>query len=361
MGLVAHWLKAGANDELRITSTVATTSIAVGQYVCRTGYVQQNRCGKITDTDYANGGNLHMKAAKVCSGDGDSGGPWWDPANGRAYGINVGSSVGGTTCPNNDVAWFTPIRDAEFYLGANVLIKGGKTSRPAIRRGNLSMLNPIAQDTIFAPINFNFANPDDVPVYCDWNGDGLKTIGVFRNSNATFYLRNTNSDGTPDYTIQFGSPGNQPLCGDWDGDGFASIGVYQSGTFYLRNALSPGGPSYQFAYGDPTGDTPLVGDWDGNGTTTAGIWRPVSTVGEFHLRNEHSGGAANVSVSWGNNTDVPVVGNWDGDNDDNFGVARLQSQAGGTYYTWYLNGTNASAPHIHSFFFGVPGDVLRTW
>ena len=52
----------------------------------------------------------------------------------------------------------------------------------------------------------------------DWDGDGGTTIGVFRPSNATFFLRNSNSAGFSIGGFRFGSSGDIPVAGDWDGD-----------------------------------------------------------------------------------------------------------------------------------------------
>ncbi|TKJ46448.1 hypothetical protein CEE34_08920, partial [Candidatus Aerophobetes bacterium Ae_b3a] len=91
------------------------------------------------------------------------------------------------------------------------------------------------------------------------------TIGVFRPSQAKFYLRNSNTSGYQDIApFCYGIPGDTPIAGDWDGDGIDTIGIFRSSQakFYLRNSNTSG---YQdiapFCYGIP-GDTPIAGDWD---------------------------------------------------------------------------------------------------
>jgi lysyl endopeptidase len=49
----------------------------------------------------------------------------------------------------------------------------------------------------------------------DWNGDGIDTVGIYRNN--AFYLRNTNTAGNADVSLLFGVPGDAPLVGDWNG------------------------------------------------------------------------------------------------------------------------------------------------
>src|SRR6185436_18159275 len=93
-----------------------------------------------------------------------------------------------------------------------------------------------------ADIGFAFGNDGDVPVAGDWDGDGVSSVGVYRPSNGTFYLRNHNWAGAAEVTARFGNLGDKPVVGDWDGDGDTTISVYRpgNGTFYLRNANSAG-------------------------------------------------------------------------------------------------------------------------
>lgn len=43
----------------------------------------------------------------------------------------------------------------------------------------------------------------DVPVVGDWDGDRTTTIGLYRPSDRTFYLRNSNTYGIADLVIPF--------------------------------------------------------------------------------------------------------------------------------------------------------------
>ncbi|MDG4785064.1 hypothetical protein O7626_03800 [Micromonospora sp. WMMD1102] len=63
---------------------------------------------------------------------------------------------------------------------------------------------------------WNAAGPrvEDIPVSGDWNGDGKDTIGVFRPSNSTWYLRDTNSgDATTIFKFGHGPSGDHPVAG----------------------------------------------------------------------------------------------------------------------------------------------------
>jgi glucose/arabinose dehydrogenase len=152
---------------------------------------------------------------------------------------------------------------------------------------------------------FSFGDPGDIPICGDWNGDSKDSVGVFRNG--VFYLKNTNHTGVADITFGFGDPGDRPVVGDWNGDGKTTIGVLRNGVFFLRNSNSTGVADATFGYGQ-AGDVPVAGDWDGNGSTTIGVWRP----GVFLLRNSNTTGVAQITAGFGNGSDTPAVGNFDG-------------------------------------------------
>ncbi|GAB4555888.1 MAG: hypothetical protein OHK0023_27650 [Anaerolineae bacterium] len=177
--------------------------------------------------------------------------------------------------------------------------------------------------------------PGDLPVTGDWDGDGVETVGVFRNG--TFLLKNENNDGAGvAYTISFGAAGDLPVAGDWDNDGIETIGVFRpsTGAFYLRNSLTDGAPDFIMSFGQ-AGDKPLVGDWNGNGSDTVGIFRPSEA--RFFLLSEVCANCipnVDASVWYGlpNNTDLPVVGDWNGDGITGIGVFRTTN---GIYYLKY--------------------------
>lgn len=150
------------------------------------------------------------------------------------------------------------------------------------------------------------------PVY------GTQTIGSYNPGAATFYLRNTNTPGAADTTVQYGNANWIPLAGDWDGglDGNdeMTIGVYDpaTGWFYLRNSNTPGPADTAFQYGN-LGWLPIAGDWDGNGFWSIGLYDPATST--FYLRNENSSGSADVTVQFGNAGWKPLAGDWDGHDD----------------------------------------------
>ena len=116
--------------------------------------------------------------------------------------------------------------------------------------------------------------PGDVPMLCDWDGDGIDTVGLYRPTEGYVYLRNTNTLGFADTEFFYGIPSDVPLCGDWDGDGTDTVGVYRVADrrFYLRNANTLGFADVVVEWGDD-GDQPIVGDWDGDGIDTVAVIR----------------------------------------------------------------------------------------
>lgn len=162
-------------------------------------------------------------------------------------------------------------------------------------------------------------------------------------SGVDFQLRNSNTAGTPDLSFSYGLAGDVPLACDWDGDGIDTPGVFRAGVFQLRNSNSAGKPAKSFAYGQ-AGDVPLCGDWNGNSVDTIGVFR----AGTFYLRNSNSAGASNLTIVYGEPADTPVAGDWNGDGIDSIGVVR---SAG-----WYLSDKNRAPKTAHQFTFGKPGD-----
>ena len=49
----------------------------------------------------------------------------------------------------------------------------------------------------------------------DWNGDGIDSVGVFRPTNTTVYLRNLNTTGAHGISYMFGQPTWLPTAGIW--------------------------------------------------------------------------------------------------------------------------------------------------
>lgn len=177
---------------------------------------------------------------------------------------------------------------------------GNGTGTPGLYRqsdGFVYLRNSNTQGV--ADLEFYFGNPGDVPLIGDFNGDGKDTVSIWRASEARVYVINKLGSaggglGAADYSFGFGNPGDQPFVGDFDGDGIDTIGLYRQSTgfVYFRNALSTGNAHFSFFYGNP-GDSILAGDWDGDGDDTVAVYRPSTRRVYVNLKN--SSGAADWS------------------------------------------------------------------
>lgn len=131
---------------------------------------------------------------------------------------------------------------------------------------------------------FHYGTPGDTPIAGDWNGDGIRTIGVFRDG---VWTLDTNGDGRlteVDQTFEFGAAGDLPAVGDWDGNGVDDLGVFRDGKWVVdtnRNRQIDAVDTV-FELGG-AGDQPIVGDWDGDGVDEPGTVGPHQPAPEFRM------------------------------------------------------------------------------
>jgi hypothetical protein len=189
----------------------------------------------------------------------------------------------------------------------------------------------------------------------DWDGDGDDTVGLYDPSTGFFFLKNSNTPGNADLVFSFGpgGPNFTPVVGDWDGNGTETIGIYDNttGFFFLRNANTPGPADLVFSFGPGAGFVPVIGDWDGNGTDTVGIYGAAS--GFFFLKNSNAGGGADLTFGFGPTGlgAMPIAGNWDATPGDSVGVylptfgvdfLRNANSSGNADYTVSFGAANAT-------------------
>jgi serine-aspartate repeat-containing protein C/D/E len=120
---------------------------------------------------------------------------------------------------------------------------------------------------------FEYGTKGDRAVVGDWNGDGIYTIGIFRNG---VWFLDMDGDGRwsdGDLMVEFGQEGDLPVVGDWTGDGITKLGVYRNGKFYLDT-----NNNHQLDAADKVielgraGDRPVAGDWNGDGIDKVGVY-----------------------------------------------------------------------------------------
>ena len=205
----------------------------------------------------------------------------------------------------------------------------------------------------------------DIPIVGDWDGDGIDTPGLWRPSTATFYLWDKWRGldiAKAQYQFVFGLSSDKPVVGDWDGDGRDGVGVFRAsnGTQYLKNKLVAGSPDYSVVFGT-SGDRALGGDWNQDGDYSAGVYRP--STGKFYLtnRNLNGSGSNDVSVALsGLAGDLPVAGDWSHNGSSGVGLFRA-----GTFYLLPNNGSpdgtifrdGFEAPVLTTVAFGTAGDI----
>ncbi len=212
-----------------------------------------------------------------------------------------------------------------------------------------------------ADITLNFGLAGDIAIAGDWDGDGIDTPGVFRPSTGQFILRRNNSPFCPipafcsDIIIHFGQFGDLPVVGDWNGDGIDTPGVFRNGLWLLTNGINGQNVNntappinFTFAFGG-AGDLPVTGDWNGDGLDTIGVFRVGANILTNKLADFDPVEA--FTFSFGGAGDLPVSGDWDGDGVDTIGVFRNNF---GFILTNRL--ANFDATEAFTVNFGVQGD-----
>ncbi len=113
---------------------------------------------------------------------------------------------------------------------------------------------------------FRYGNAADIAIAGDWNGSGIRGIGIFRDGS---WKLDTNGNGrgdSEDTQFVFGGKGDLPVIGDFNGDGIDEVGVFHEGTWTIdtNNNRELDAQDLVFQLGDAD-DLPVVGDFDGDG------------------------------------------------------------------------------------------------
>jgi hypothetical protein len=155
-----------------------------------------------------------------------------------------------------------------------------------------------------ADVRFFFGNPGDLPLAGDFDGDGCDSLSIYRPSESRIFIINElgSNDaglGAAEFDFFFGNPGDKPFVGDFDGNGVDTVGLHResTGLVYFRNTLTTGIAHSQFIYGDP-GDVLVAGDWDGDGDDTVAVYRPSN--GLLYVKLNNTQGYADAAIPAGN-------------------------------------------------------------
>jgi serine-aspartate repeat-containing protein C/D/E len=122
---------------------------------------------------------------------------------------------------------------------------------------------------------FHYGEPGDVPLSGDWNGDGVKQIGVFHDGQWYLDLDGDGKFTERDAAFVFGQAGDIPVVGDFNGDGVDDIGVYRNGHWIVdtNGNHKMDAKDKVFELGG-AGDKPVVGDWNDDGVDDPGVYHP---------------------------------------------------------------------------------------
>jgi hypothetical protein len=212
------------------------------------------------------------------------------------------------------VVWYgddnaPPLVDNEYEIFGQLLENRGDTvGLVDVSQGMWHLRNSSGAIT-----SFWYGNPGDLPIAGDWDGDGVATPGLYRQSDGFFYSRNSNSTGIADAECFAGNPEDVPVVGDWDGDGDDNLGIYRPSEqkFYLFTITCTGSPmgaaQIELLFGNP-GDKPAAGDWDGDGIDEPGLHR--ESTGFFYWRNTLDTGIASGEIFFGDPADRFASGDW---------------------------------------------------
>jgi hypothetical protein len=121
---------------------------------------------------------------------------------------------------------------------------------------------------------FRFGGGGDQPVSGDFNGDGVSSLGIFRNGR---WRLDVNGDGQfdskHDTLAEFGSAGDIAIVGDFNGDGLDEIAVVRGNEVIVDsngNGRMDATDRVFELQGD--GDGVVVGDFDGDGIDEAAFF-----------------------------------------------------------------------------------------
>jgi len=122
---------------------------------------------------------------------------------------------------------------------------------------------------------FHYGEAGDVPIAGDWNGDGIRQIGVFHDGEWYLDLDGDGKFTEHDACFHFGQAGDIPVVGDFNGDGVDKIGVFRNGKWIIdsngNRRLDAQDKVFELG---GAGDKPVVGDWNDDGTDDPGVFHP---------------------------------------------------------------------------------------
>jgi hypothetical protein len=121
---------------------------------------------------------------------------------------------------------------------------------------------------------FYFGAESDIAIAGDWNGDGISSIGVFRDGQWHFDMDGDGRWSKGDQVAQFGQDGDLPVVGDFNGDGVDEIGIYRAGKWIIdTNGNRRIDAADKVIELGTASDLPVVGDFNGDGVDEPALYR----------------------------------------------------------------------------------------
>ncbi len=186
------------------------------------------------------------------------------PANGSAYLTNQLPPNGGVGVADPSLTFSFGVRGDQVFVGD---WDGDGVDTLGIRRGGKVYLTN-SNSTGVAQMEFWFGAPRDVAFGGDPDGDGRDSVFLYRPASGfTYFTHSTptgpNAIAATHGQLTFGVPTDRFVIGDWDGDGDDTVGVFRPSntTVYLRNSNTTGPADESYVFGGSSWQ-PVAGRWD---------------------------------------------------------------------------------------------------
>ncbi len=185
------------------------------------------------------------------------------PSDGFAYLTNTLPPDNGAVVADPALTFFYGIAGDQVFVGD--WDGDGMDTLGISRNGKMFLAN--ANATVVADLEFWFGTPTDIAFGGDPDGDGKDSVFLYRPSSGFIYFTNSTPVGPADVaptdgTLFFGVATDRFVVGDWDGDGTDTVGVFRPSdtTVYLRNTNTTGPPDASHVFGEAQW-LPTAGTW----------------------------------------------------------------------------------------------------